>query len=95
MPTKFEFGQIVSTLGAMEKCSMERMAACMARHLNGDWGELDDEDIAANNRAVREGNRILSNYPIDETKPAEGNNSLWIITEHDRSVTTFLLPSEY
>ena len=41
--------------------------------------------------------RFLSAYPIDESRPCEGfgDNTLWIITEWDRSVTTALLPSEY
>jgi hypothetical protein len=36
-------------------------------------------------------------YAIDPSKPCEGfgDNTLWIITEADRSVTTFLFPSEY
>ena len=39
----------------------------------------------------------FSAYPIDPAKPSKGygENTLWIITEADRSVTTFLLPSEY
>jgi len=28
-------------------------------------------------------------------KGSYGDNTLWIITESDRSVTTFLLPDEY
>ncbi len=34
---------------------------------------------------------------IDVAKPCKGfgANTLWIITEDDRSVTTFLLPDEY
>jgi hypothetical protein len=46
---------------------------------------------------LKTGNRILSAYPIDETQPCKGHgdNTLWIITEADRSVTTFLLPGEY
>ncbi len=40
---------------------------------------------------------ILSAYPIDPDKRSKGygDNTLWIITEADRSVTTFLLPDEY
>ena len=55
------------------------------------------QDAATNDEAVTEGNRILSAYPIDPSKPSTGygDNTVWIITEADRSVTTFLLPSEY
>ncbi len=60
------------------------------RHSQGDWGEeLDDEDKAANDRAAKEGERLLSVYRL-----ADGTR-FWIITERDRSATTLLLPEEY
>lgn len=67
---------------------------CLARHRMGDWGFGDRE---ANERALKTGARLLSAYHIDETKQYLGNvgNTLWIITEWDRSVTTLLLPDEY
>lgn len=58
------------------------------RHASGDWGELSDEDRAANAEAVTQGERIVSAY----STPA---GLLWIITEWDRSATTILLPDEY
>lgn len=61
----------------------------LSRHFTGDWGQLDAHDTAANNRAVKDGTRILSAYPC------RGDQTLWIITEADRSVTTILLPEEY
>jgi hypothetical protein len=58
---------------------------------------VDDEDKTTNNEAVKSGYRVVSAYPIDPAKPSQGfgENTLWIITEADRSVTTFLLPDEY
>ncbi|WP_256379039.1 hypothetical protein [Beijerinckia sp. L45] len=44
---------------------------------------------------MKVGLRILSSYPLDPPSPAKGDNTHWIITEADRSVTTFLLPNEY
>ncbi len=94
---KFELGQIVSTPGALESCSPEYLAECLARHARGDWGLVCREDAASNERAVKDGSRILSSFAIDPAKPGKGfgDNTLWIITESDRSATTFLLPSEY
>ncbi|MHB0696625.1 hypothetical protein, partial [Roseomonas mucosa] len=68
-----------------------------ARHAQGDWGCVCNEDREMNDEALELGNRILSAYPIDPAKPSKGwgENTLWIITEADRSVTTFLLPDEY
>lgn len=70
---------------------------CLTRHVIGDWGHVCVEDKAANDEAIRIGNRILSAYPLDPGKPGKGwgENTLWIITEADRSLTTLLLPSEY
>jgi len=94
---RFELGQIVSTPGALDACTREHMTRCLARHLIGDWGCVCPEDAETNNEALSCGFRILSAYPIDPAKPSEGwgKNTLWIITEADRSVTTFLLPEEY
>jgi hypothetical protein len=62
----------------------------LQRHVNGDWGDLSEDDRRENELSVREGFRILSAYILPRTRV-----KLWIITEADRSVTTFLLPSEY
>ena len=93
----FEFGQIVSTPGALAAVTPEYLIQCLRRHITGDWGCCCDEDKATNDEAVTAGLRILSAYPLDPAKPCKGwgDNTLWIITEADRSVTTFLLPSEY
>jgi hypothetical protein len=60
----------------------------LSRHASGDWGELDAHDRRENGRALKNGRRILSSYPVGEQR-------VWVITEADRSVTTLLLPEEY
>lgn len=69
------------------------LIGCLILHLKGHWGEVPKQDAIANDRAVLDDSRILSNYFIDPHDKSQGN--LWIITEADRSVTTILLPSEY
>jgi hypothetical protein len=93
----FDLGQIVSTPGALAACSSVRLQNCLARHLRGDWGCVCDDDKETNDGALSAGLRLLSAYPIDPAKPSAGfgENTLWIITEADRSATTFLLPEEY
>jgi len=93
----FSLGQIVATPGALGACSPDHLLGCLRRHASGDWGSVCDEDRDINDDALVNGDRILSAYPIDSAKPCEGfgENCLWIITEADRSVTTFLLPHEY
>ena len=46
--SRFPLGQIVSTPGALEACSPEYLAACLARHARGDWGLVCKEDAASN-----------------------------------------------
>ena len=85
----FKHGHIVSTPGAMALVENGvDLLVYLQRHLQGDWGDLDDEDKAENEFSVENGFRILSAYNTPEGR-------LWIITEADRSVTTFLLPEEY
>ena len=93
----FHSVRIVATRGAVETVPHERLMQYLARHLCGDWGVVGPEDAAENNLSSHKGFRILSAYPIDPDKPCKGHgdNCLWIITEADRSVTTFLLPDEY
>jgi len=64
--------------------------ALLARHSQGDWGDLCDEDIELNNQALKDGARLFSVYEIEP----EGFK-VWVITEWDRSATTLLLPREY
>ena len=75
--------------GADAPASDSLVASLLARHVSGDWGQLDAEDQAANEQALAYGTRILSAYDL-----ATGER-VWIITEADRSATTLLLPSEY
>ena len=93
----FPLGQVVATPGALDKTHPVWMANCLARHMRGDWGSVCKDDAATNDEALRCGSRVLSAYPIDVEKPCKGygENTLWIITEAARSVTTFLLPEEY
>lgn len=94
---RFELGQVVATPGALEACTPDHMRRCLSRHLTADWGCVCPQDAFQNEAALSDGNRLFSAYPIDHSKPCNGfgENTLWIITEADRSATTFLLPDEY
>jgi hypothetical protein len=88
---RFELGQLVATPGALAALDEAGTspAELIGRHLQGDWGTVDKEDWAANDRALRDGERLLSAYML------ETGTKVWVITEWDRSATTLLLPSEY
>ena len=88
---KFPLGQIVATPGALAALaeSGANPLDYLQLHASGDWGEIDAEDWKANNRALENDERLLSMYTLLT------GQRIWIITEWDRSVTTFLLPEEY
>ena len=88
---KFALGRLASTPGALTALqeSGQTPWCFLARHVGGDWGEVDAEDMRLNNEAVRDGNRILSVYRTLKRK------KIWVITEADRCLTTLLLPEEY
>ena len=85
----FETGQIVATPGALSLAEQGvDLLDYLLRHVQGDWGDLCEEDKAENEFSLKNGYRILSSYTTQYGK-------LWVITEADRSATTFLLPEEY
>jgi hypothetical protein len=57
--------------------------------LNGDWGNLSDDDKAVNDAALQNGSRLLSAYEAGD------GTAFWVITEPDRSMTTVILPADY
>ena len=87
----FNLGQVVATPGALEFFKRHSMTPMqfLQRHIRGDFGDLRQDDLDANNEAIWNGGRILSSYKINET------DKIWIITEADRSSTCCLLPEEY
>lgn len=87
----FPLGQTVMTLGAKEALeeSNELPITFITKHQSGDWGIVGNEDKQENEFSLKNGYRLLSAYLT-----AKGEK-IWIITEHDRSVTTILLPEEY
>lgn len=86
---RFPLGQTVITANAHAVLPPESVLKALARHARADWGELDAEDKAANERALLEGSRLLSAYVT------AGGERFYVITEADRSVTTVLLPEDY
>lgn len=97
MSAKFVLGRIVATPGALKALEDARQEPVhfLRLHESGAWGDLCAEDRHANDAAIaHEGDasrqsRVLSAY---QTRVG---TKLWVITEHDRSVTTLLLPDEY
>jgi len=89
--TRFALGRILATPGAINamKEAGESPLKLLRRHVHGDWGDLHEDDLRANELATRRGMRILSAYVLST------GERVWIITEANRSATTILLPQEY
>lgn len=85
---KFPLGRVVATANALAAIEKKDIHRGLLLHASGDWGDICDEDRAANEEALILGNRLLSVYHF-------GAKPFWIITEADRSATTVLLPEDY
>lgn len=91
---KFWLGKTLVTPEALDVLGGHPLGCAEAirlveRHVNGDWGVVDDDDKAANEAAIANGSRILSAYILD------GGEKVYVITGADRSATTVLLAREY
>ena len=88
---KFEMGQLLATKNAHDTFTHAELQRCFNRHSWGDWGNVDAEDRASNERGLdkEEPGRLMSVYKFPDGRV------LWIITEWDRSATTALLPEDY
>lgn len=85
----FSLGLVVATPGVLRSIALADRMEALSRHAQQDWGDVDPEDRAENDNALKEGSRLFSVYHSCQ------GIKFWIITEADRSVTTFLLPEEY
>jgi hypothetical protein len=85
-----KLGQVVATPAALAHCENHNVdvMALIGKHADGDWGDLDADDVNANVHAIQHDLRVLSAYKVGDAK-------MYVITEWDRSVTTLLLASEY
>jgi hypothetical protein len=93
---KFSLGRIVATPGVLQALldSGQSPMEFLARHVTGDWGDLDAEDKSLNDAALIDGSRILSAYQTRK------GTRIWIITEATneaglRYLSTLLKPDEY
>jgi hypothetical protein len=89
--TRFPLGRILATPGALDalKKAGESPLRLLKRHVHGEFGNLHQDDLRANELAIRRGMRVLSAYVLSTEE------RVWVITEADRSATTILLPEEY
>lgn len=87
---KFAAGHTRATPAAMKALQDAGQLASefLARHVGGDWGDHDPEQLAQNDASLANGGALHSIY---HTKTGE---EIWIFTEADRSATTILVPAD-
>ena len=85
---KFPASRVVITDDVTQTLSVEDIAIGLARHLRGDWGELEAPSRQANEAALLQGGRLVSFYC------SRKGLHFWIITEPDRSKTTVIRPDD-
>lgn len=72
----------------------KEIIACVGRHANNDFGDLSEEDVKANLKALKDDlkyDRVLSRY-------ATSKGDIYVITEHrdgNSYLTTVLYCDEY
>lgn len=97
MSARFALGKVVITPAASEVLlrAGQDPGHFLQLHVEGKWGDVCREDRQANDAAIaneadpeRRG-RVLSAYLT------RNSDRIWVITEHDRSVTTILRPDDY
>jgi len=85
---RFFTERITVTKGAALMLERTEISEAIARHLEGDWGSVPQQDREENERCLTAGGRLMSAF-------GDGGKRVWVITEGDRSATTVLLPEEY
>jgi hypothetical protein len=88
-------GRVVATAAVAASVPRNQITALLDRHAAGDWGELSEDDKAANDEAARTGDgRLFSSYSTAE------HGKIWIITDDIRGegegpITTVMFPEDY
>ncbi|MCI0620629.1 MAG: hypothetical protein L0387_02985 [Acidobacteria bacterium] len=85
----FAPGRVSATAKAATVLRCEDLVLAMARHLAGDWGEVDAEVWERNEAHLKAGGRLSSRYTS-----ADGVVHC-VVTEENPLATTVLLPDEF
>ena len=88
-------GRVVATAAVAASVPHHQITALLDRHAAGDWGDLSEDDKAANDEAASSGDgRLFSSHLTPE------HGKLWIITDDIRGegegpITTVMFPEDY
>ncbi len=93
----FSLGRLLATPAALAVLAAAGQTAAefLDRHRRGDWGEVGDADRRLNDQAVAHEDDPARRGCVLSAYGTRLAVKLWVITEHDRSATTLLLPDDY
>lgn len=91
---RFPLGRLAATPAVLALLEQHHVSLfdLLARHASGNWGDVCAEDAHTNDQALIHGGRLLSSYSL---VPGDADSRVWLLSEHDRSATTAIMPSEY
>lgn len=95
--TKFEVGRVEVTKAAEQLArrlygnvgASARLAGMLARHAQGDWGDLNADGKNHNEENLVNRGRLFSAYDVGS------GDEFWIITEANRHKTVIMLPTDF
>ena len=93
---RHNLGRLITTTTAVGAAvPQQQITALLNRHSAGDWGDLDADDMAANDEAARtDDGRLFSSYDTSV------HDTIWIFTDDMRGegegpISTVLMPDDY
>ncbi len=92
---RHNLSRVVATAAVAAAVPHHQITALLDRHAAGDWGEISEDDKAANDEPACSGDgRLFSSYSTAE------HGKLWIITDDIRGegegpLTTVMFPEDY
>ncbi len=91
---RHNLGRVVATAAVAAAVPHHQITALLDRHASSDWGDLSQDDRAANEAARSGDGRLFSSYSTSE------HGTLWIITndirgEGEGPLTTVMFPEDY
>ena len=85
---KFPMGELLITSSATSSLAGKELIASLARHLCGDWGDVDEDTRNRNEMALRNNERLFSQFRTRQ------GITFQIITTRGRSATAIMLPED-
>ncbi len=80
---------IVLSSGAQDHLSLNEVISGLFRHINGEWGQVNDSDRMMNDYNLSRRGTLMSAYVSDD------GTRYWVLTEAGHERTVVLLPAEY